>query len=300
MDPDRLMALLPALLARAWDTAPLALGPLPAGMNSVVARVDLPDGSWVAKWAPDATADALDHGSAIAERLARHGLLTGAPRRTTAGELSAAAADGRVALLAFVDGVELTGETAEEQRAMAEALARVHAAEHRVRDDARARPFLRGWWSEPAAEPAWLAPLLADLLDRYDALPPLGWGVVHADPAPEAFLRTRSGEVGIIDWSAGQDGPLVYDVASALMYLGGRERGAAFLDRYREIGPLPPGELDAHLDLFGLLRAGVQAEYFAGRLAADDRTGIDGPEGNLEGFADARAMLASFGLETRG
>ena len=76
------------------------------------------------------------------------------------------------------------------------------------------------------------------------------------------------------------------------MYLGGREHAAAFLDAYRARGPLAEEEL-RHLDAFRRLREAVQGVYFAGRLAADDRTGGIERTDNQQGLDDARRRLAA-------
>ena len=47
-------------------------------------------------------------------------------------------------------------------------------------------------------------------------------GLLHLDPAPEAFRHDPvSRQVGLIDWATAQVGPLMYDLASAVMYVGG-------------------------------------------------------------------------------
>ena len=46
-----------------------------------------------------------------------------------------------------------------------------------------------------------------------------------------------TGVTGLIDWTGSTRGPVLYDVASTVMYLGGPERAAAFLAAYRGEGP---------------------------------------------------------------
>ncbi len=64
-------------------------------------------------------------------------------------------------------------------------------------------------------------------------------GILHGDPAPEAFLATQD-DVALIDWGADLHGPLMYDVASARMYAG---EGA--LAAYARTSPIPSEELAA-------------------------------------------------------
>jgi hypothetical protein len=69
-------------------------------------------------------------------------------------------------------------------------------------------------------------------------------GLLHADPDPEAFrYDAASGICGIIDWSSAHYGPLLYDLASAVMYLGGPDRAAAMTDAYQSAGLLTSREL---------------------------------------------------------
>ena len=131
----------------------------------------------------------------------------------------------RLALLTWVPGAPLTGAGEREQRLIGTTLARVHRGLHGQTvegaqrfhwvDPAAPRLDLRPW-IRPAVSAAVAA--LADFERRAD-----GWprGLLHADPAPEAFRRDASGNCGVIDWSSAVHGPLLYDVASAVMYLGG-------------------------------------------------------------------------------
>jgi homoserine kinase type II len=101
----------------------------------------------------------------------------------------------------------------------------------------------------------------------------------------------------LIDWTGAQRGPVLYDVASTVMYLGASERAAEFLRAYRTSGPLAAEEMQ-HLDAFRRFREAIQGAYFAWRLAVNDLTGgIDTTE-NEKGLNDARRRLAALGLET--
>jgi homoserine kinase type II len=123
----------------------------------------------------------------------------------------------------------------------------------------------------------------------------LTWSVLHTDPAPEAFVHDdATGVTALIDWAGARRGPVLYDVASAVMYLGGREHASAFLDAYRAHGPLPDEELQ-HLDAFSRLREAVQGVYFAGRVAAGDLTGGIEDADNQKGLSDARRRLELLG-----
>ena len=113
------------------------------------------------------------------------------------------------------------------------------------------------------------------MLAEVVSLPLLTWGRLHTDPAPEAFLHdAASGVTGLIDWAGACPGPLLYDVASAVMYLGGLAAAEPFLAAYLSTSPLPRAEL-IHLPTWLRYRGAVQAAYFADRVVRADLTGTD-------------------------
>jgi len=127
---------------------------------------------------------------------------------------------------------------------------------------------------------------------------PVTWSVLHTDPSPEAFVHDdRTGVTGLIDWSGAKRGPVLYDVASAVMYLDGPVSAATFLGTYRTHGPLGDEEM-LSLDAFRRFRWAVQGAYFAWRLSVRDLTGIADDAGNEKGLNDARRGLAGLGLDT--
>jgi homoserine kinase type II len=80
-------------------------------------------------------------------------------------------------------------------------------------------------------------------------------------------------------------GPVLYDVASAVMYVGQDEQVvAAYLAGLPELSP----EIRSGLPAFLGFRHAVQAAYFAWRLATDVQTGLTTEDGNHKGLADAR------------
>ena len=113
----------------------------------------------------------------------------------------------------------------------------------------------------------------------------------HADPAPDAFLRQPdTDQVALIDWSA-TTRPVLHDVASALMYLGGRQNAASFWTAYVDHSPASSAELVDHLGALTRYRAAVQAAYFSWRIATVDNTGILDHDENWKGLRDAELML---------
>lgn len=261
---------------------------LDGGMNSRTWLVETPAGErLVAKAVPAGQGPALSAGLAVAAYLDAAGIPTGAPLPTVDGATTARYRGHVVALLRWVGGAPLVGVPAEQPL-----LGATLGAVHRVLRDA---PLVGGsfGWLDPAAphldvEP-WVRAAVADALAAYRKLPPLTTGLLHTDPAPEAF-RYDGAVCGLIDWSTAIRGPLLYDVASAVMYVGGPEQAGPLLAAYTGTGALPAAEL-AHLPVLLRLRWAVQADYFARRTVDNDLTGIDGPAGNAEGLADARRKL---------
>ncbi|WP_369371406.1 phosphotransferase enzyme family protein [Promicromonospora sp. Populi] len=282
---------LAGLLDLHWGLTGAVVAPLGGGMNSETWSVDAGSSRYVAKRVAPSEVEQLEAGCAVAEQLHGAGLVTGRPIRTVDGSL--VAYDEHLALLEYVPGRELVGETSDEQRWIGRTLARVHSAG----GPSGNRPGSTGFfdWIEPSAPGVdahdWLAPAIEAARAATDGHS-VTWSLLHADPSPEAFRHDdATGVTGVIDWTGAQRGPALYDVASTVMYLGGPERSTAFLDAYSAASPLADDEL-RHLDDFRLFRFAVQGVYFAGRLAAYDLTGITDQSENQKGLDDARRGLA--------
>ena len=287
------------LLAECWGITAQAR-PLGGGMNSETWHVEHEGASFVAKLVPPAGVEGLAAGCEVAARLADAGFVTGRPVPSRDGRPVVPAPDGSgLALLEHVSGRELEGESQDEQVWMAEVLAGVHAATDPAPGPATAT-FAADWLAPdgPGVEAhGWLVAAIAGVRAETDPLA-LTWATLHADPAPEAFVHDdATGVTGLIDWAGSARGPVLYDVASAVMYLGGTEHATAFLDTYRARGPLLDDEM-LHLDAFRRVREVVQGVYFAGRLASDDLTGGIERADNEKGLADARRRLAALGVVT--
>ena len=200
----------------------------------------------------------------------------------------------RMGLLAWVPGEPLTGEDEHERQLLGTTLGRVHQAAAGLDVPVTQRFH----WVDPASAHLSLRPWLRPAVTAaVAALERPGWpawttGLLHADPAPEAFrLDPATGRCGVIDWSAALRGPLLYDLASAVMYLGGPGRATAMTEAYLASGALSRAEAEAGLALMLRFRWAVQADYFARRITAGDLTGIAGPHENEKGLEDARRAL---------
>lgn len=294
MDDESLARQAADLTRTGWNRVILQANPLGGGMNSATALVQLDDGPAVLKWVPSGVAPALLAGCEAARRLARHGLVTGAAIPTVAGDLIHRTGSGAVALLGYVEGQPLDPDSTHDQRAMAVTLAAVHAAE--ATHDAGLFMGDQILDLTHDVEP-WVRPSVDQVLAEYQRLPELTWGLLHGDPEAGAFRRRPGSEmVALIDWSATARGPVLYDVASALMYLGGREQAGSFWAAYVTHSPASPEELEEHVQAFTRYRAAVQAAYFSMRIATDDRTGIEDDRENWKGLRDAELMLRASGV----
>jgi hypothetical protein len=273
------------LLRHEWGLTGATVTDHHGGMNSSSWWVDVDgDRRFVAKSVPpDARSDFVG-GLTVAAHVQAAGVPAGAPVPNRSGG-TVATIDGRpIALLGYVAGDELSGDDAE---LIGSTLGRVHLALRDVRVDG-VRPAHTIDLDAPFLSVRdWIRPAIAAAIADVD-LSAFTNGILHTDPAPEAFRRDRrTGTVGLIDWSVAMDGPLLYDVASAVMYAGD-----GLLDAYLRTGALTAGEVDAGLSTMLRYRGAIQAMYFAWRTATGDLTGIDDASGNEKGLADARAMLA--------
>lgn len=272
------------VLREHWNLKPDAVEPVTGGMNSAAYLVS-GDGRRLVLKAVGEDDTAFEPGLALAVRLDDAGLTTGRPTPSKRGRLVERVDGRQVAVLEYVDGPELV-ET--DQPEIGDLLGRVHAAAAlEPGDTADWLRFLLPFEESLDLEP-WIRPAVEGAVTEAIALGRLSWAWLHGDPAAEAFRRQPDGEVALIDWGSAMQGPILYDVASAVMYASD-EVVPAYLRRRPELSD----ELDRGLDTFLRVRWAVQAGYFAWRIANNVLTGISGPEDNARGLAHARS---SFGL----
>ncbi|HET9898690.1 MAG TPA: phosphotransferase [Streptosporangiaceae bacterium] len=287
--------MLASYLRRYWKLANVQISVHNGGMGSKTWIVHRGPGRWVAKAVADHAGSQFKGGLMIANWLDEAGIPAGAAVPAGDGQLTVRAGESWLALLTWVPGEPLSGKNAAEQNLIGSTLARVHLA-LAGRDPEDAARF---HWVDPDASylslRPWLRPAIAGALGALEAVGPAGLtqGLLHADPAPDAF-RFDGHRCGIIDWSYFLHGPLLYDLASAVMYAGGTEQARPLLGAYLSAGVLDRGEVEAGLEAMVRFRWAVQANYFAWRISENDLTGITGPEVNEKHLEDARLFLSSF------
>lgn len=95
--------------------------------------------------------------------------------------------------------------------------------------------------------------------------------------AAEHFRMDASGgRCGLIDWIVALQGPLLYDLASAVMYVGGPDHRGRLVEAYLRREVVTATEVERALPVMLRFRWAVQADYFAWRVLNHDLTGIAG------------------------
>ncbi|MEH1055940.1 phosphotransferase [Micromonospora sp. CPCC 206171] len=281
-------------LADAWGLADPTVQPHHGGMNSATWFVTVGDERWVAKAVAPGSRRSLVAGLTVAGHVATAGVPAGVPVTTRQGQIVADVDGIPLALLRWVDGEGLSGRTVDDQRLIGRTLGRVHQV---LRGVSVAHADRFHWLNLQATHLAvrpWIRPSVSAAVAAYEALDPstLTWGLLHTDPAPEAFRLDRpTGTCGLIDWSVALDGPLLYDLASAAMYVGGPRHAECLIEAYLKCRTVTRAEVEHGLSTMLRFRWAVQADYFARRLAVGDLTGISGNEENEDGLEDARRWL---------
>ncbi|TDW87429.1 homoserine kinase type II [Kribbella pratensis] len=267
------------VLREHWNLKPSRLEVLTGGMNSAVWLAS--GGEWrLVLKSVDASDAAFEPGLGLAFRLDEAGIRTGCPRPSKHGRLVERVDGRQVAVLEYIDGVQLT---VADHATIGDLLGRVHsAAAVGSGDVADWLQFLLPFEDCLDLEP-WIRPVVEGAVADAVALGPVSWAWLHGDPAAEAFRQQDDGEVALIDWGSAMQGPILYDVASAVMY-----NGDPVVPAYLRRRPDLADELERGLPTFLRVRYALQAGYFAWRITNNILTGISDPTENLKGLADAR------------
>lgn len=260
-----------ATLRDQWHLRPVGVVEMPAGWLSRAWAVRDGGELFVARLVDGVARQPFEAGLAAAMHLREGGIVIGEPVRTLAGSLTAAAPAGAIGLVRRVPGDLLVGADPVDQQWWGDRL----GAAHRALADFAHRGLRRWHWLHPdamhlAVEP-WLRPAVADAvaaMTRLTVADRLTYGVLHGDPAPEAFVVDgRTGRTGLIDWGPCGTGPLVYDLAAAVAYAGGPGSAGDLIDAYVATGVVGRDEVDAALPVLLRFRWAVQADWYARRLA---------------------------------
>ena len=281
-----------ALLNQHWLIDAEEIAVLHGGMNSQTWEVTSREDRWVLKLVPPRSPPGFRAGLFAAAALDAAGLPSGGPVRTRDHQLAVQLPQGTAALLTWVEGTPLSDSPGDVPQ-IGRMLATAHSVLQQVEiPEAPAFDWVDCDAAHLDVEP-WVRPAVIEAVREWQDMRSAvsTWGFLHGDPAPGVFLHDQgTNTYGIIDWASGVHGPLLYDLASAAMYLG---RGATptLVEAYASHGTVPRTEIERGLPTLQRFRCAVQADYFARRLHDNDLTGIDDPADNQEGLDDARTML---------
>jgi homoserine kinase type II len=271
-----------SVLRDQWHLTATRIEPRPGGVLSRAWDVDAGDEKYVCRMVDAGGRAALEAALSAAALLHDHGVEVGRPVRTLGGLLTAAVADGVLAVSGRAPGRPLAGGDPVDQQFWGDRLGALHRALFTFH-----HPGLRSFsgldpYGPHLDAPPWLRPAVTDAISattRLTVTDRLTYGVLHGDPAPGDFVvDPASGRAGLLDCGVGGTGPLVYDVAAAVAFAGGPGHAAELLDGYLAAGPVPADELHAALPVLLRFRWAVQADRAA-------------REGDAEALERARTAL---------
>jgi len=252
-----------------WHLTSCDVAALDSGLMSRTWEVRCAAERYVVRLVDDPARQPVEAGLVAAEHLRGQGVEVGVPVRTLGGGLTAGTPDGALAVTRRVPGRSLVGADPVDQQWWGDRLGAVHRALQDFH-----HPGLRPWSLLDAdaahldAEP-WLRPAITEAVTattRLMVTDRLTYGVLHGDPAPAGFVvDPDTGRTGLHHCGASGTGPLLYDVAAAVVYAGGADAAAEFLDGYLAAAPMHPDELEAALPVMIRFRWAVQADWSARR-----------------------------------
>jgi homoserine kinase type II len=261
-------------LRTSWQVQPGECVPLAERMWRVVVGPSV----YLATHLPDGQRAQFEAGLRAAEQLEAAGIGAGEPVRAADGAFTVGVGGGVLALMRWVPGRPLRADDPIDQQWWGDSLATVHRVLRRY-----THPALGKFYSvRPEARhldvAAWLRPAVQAALTAVKKLcvtDQLTYGVLHGEPAADRFrLDPDTGRVGLVGWGRAGSGPLVYDMAAAVLFAGGPDTAGDLVDGYVSAGTVSREECDAALPTMLRYRSAVLAD----RLAA--------------GGADQNALLA--------
>lgn len=293
--------LISSALRTEWHRIASDVSVLPTGLMSQAWSVSAGPEQLVVRLVDRSQRQRLEVGAAAAEHLLERGVEIGRPVRTLTGGLTVETAAGSLSMQCHVPGRALDGRDPVDQQWWGDRLGTAH---HALRTFEH--PGLRPWnWlhleAPHLAVQQWLRPAVADAvgaMTRLTVTDQLTYGVLHGDPSPNGFVvDPATGRAGLLDWGPCGTGPLVYDVAAAVVYAGGLAAASEFIDGYLAAGPVHRDELDAALPVLLRFRWAVQADWLARRLAATDGAA---PRPSLVALRQAREALEAIAADGGG
>ena len=267
-------------LRRSWQCNP---GPcIPLGRGAW--QVEINHGQFVIKWVASRRRSGFEAGLAAAECVDTSGVGAGGAIRAADGAVTVTEGDGVVALLRLVPGRPLLPDDPIDQQWWGGTLGSVHRTLRRfthpdlVRFDAAAVPH-EG--PHLALEP-WLQPAIRDTaatLRRVMVTDQLTYGVLHGDPQPAHFrLDPGTGALGVGGWATAGVGPLLSDLAAAVLAAGGPEAAVDLIEAYLRSSLVPPDEAEAVLPVLLCRAVALAAAESAARIYEDGGTPRDHAE----------------------
>lgn len=256
-----------------WHLAPQTITALPGTVVSHCWEVAVADEEYVCRLSALPVRGPVEAGLAAAGHLRGRGIAAGDPVRTLGGKLTVPTDEGVLSVLRRPPGRRLDGADPVDQQWWGDRLGAVHRALQGFHHpglgpwqalDADAAHLAGHPWLREAVTGATTATTRLTVTDR------LTYGVLLGDPAPGAFVvDPATGKAGVLDCGASGTGPLVYDVAAAIIHAGGPERAAELVDGYLAAGPVGADELEAALPVLLRLGWAVRAFHAARRGCAD-------------------------------
>jgi Ser/Thr protein kinase RdoA (MazF antagonist) len=246
-------------------------------------RVQINDGQFVGKWVPARRRSGFEAGLCAAECVDATGVGAGAPIRAADGALSVTEGDGALALLRLVPGRPLRADDPLDRQWWGGTLGAVHRTLRRFAHPALDKVDAAGVLVEGphlSLEP-WLRPAIratAAAVRRIMVTDQLTYGVLHGDPQAAHFrLDPATGAVGLVGWAAAGTGPLLSDLALAVLAAGCGDP-SDLVGAYVRASGVPPDECEAVLPALLCLHTARAAAETAQRIYDDGGTPRDHAE----------------------
>lgn len=287
-------------LRAGWQLIPSEFTPVAGATFGRCWRISAADERYLVSLIPGGDRIRCEAGLSAIEYLHARGIAVGPPRRAAGGAVVTLGPDGMLCVLEDVPGRPLDPADPLDQQWWGDLLGRLH----RELADFDHRGLLGWHWIRPDAahlelEP-WLRPAVADAVAAVTKLTvtdQLRYGVLHGDPVAAAFrMNVATGRTGLVGWGPAATGPLLYDLAAAVIDAGGPAAATELIDGYAAAGPVARDEIEVALPVLLRFCWAARADWCARRLAAAQvPVGSAGsPPGKADQLtADRAALMAA-------